>query len=80
MGMQAADVGKMNVCQRNECQTTAGCAYRGPRGEYCYFAGRFVQPSNIPAQGCVCPYCLGTGKVLKWDDGIAFDPAGRSRG
>jgi hypothetical protein len=29
-------------CQRRECETTDGCAHRGPRGEYCYFAsGKF---------------------------------------
>ena len=29
----------MNVCNRPECQTTAGCAYRGPRGEMCWTGG-----------------------------------------
>jgi hypothetical protein len=27
----------MNVCARAECQTTAGCANRGPKGELCVF-------------------------------------------
>lgn len=27
----------MNVCDRLECQTSAGCAHRGPHGEMCYF-------------------------------------------
>ena len=31
----------VNVCQRLECRTTAGCSYRGPHGEFCYFAGDF---------------------------------------
>ena len=26
----------MNAGPFKECQTTAGCAYRGPRGEFCY--------------------------------------------
>lgn len=27
----------MQVCQRHECHTTAGCAHRGPNGELCQF-------------------------------------------
>jgi hypothetical protein len=30
----------MLICGRNECQTTAGCANRGPRGQLCYFLER----------------------------------------
>jgi hypothetical protein len=37
----------MNVCWRDECQTTAGCAHRGSRGEYCYFPDR--QAARIEA-------------------------------
>jgi hypothetical protein len=36
----------MNVCNRPECQTTAGCAYRGLRGEFCYFAGDWSAGHN----------------------------------
>lgn len=49
----------MVTCNRFECQSSAGCAYRGPRGEFCYFAGHFPSYSPIyppmPPQGCVCP-------------------------
>lgn len=34
-------------CQRIECQTTSGCAHRGPHGEFCYFIA-------LP-HGCICP-------------------------
>ena len=34
-------------CQRMECQTTGGCAHRGPHGQVCYFPA--------PTQGCICP-------------------------
>lgn len=27
----------MQVCGRSECQTTAGCAHRGPSGQLCYW-------------------------------------------
>jgi len=27
----------MNMCWRSECQTTGGCAHRGPNGELCWF-------------------------------------------
>lgn len=27
----------MNTCNRIECQTSAGCAHRGPNGEMCCF-------------------------------------------
>lgn len=27
----------MNVCSRLECQTSAGCAHRGPHAQMCYF-------------------------------------------
>lgn len=27
-----------NSCSRPECQTTAGCAHRGPAGEFCWFS------------------------------------------
>lgn len=29
----------MTACDRRECQTTAGCAHRGPHGEFCWIAG-----------------------------------------
>jgi hypothetical protein len=45
----------MNVCNRRECQTTAGCAYRGPRGEYCWIAGSIPNPPSPPPKGCICP-------------------------
>lgn len=28
----------MLICSRSECQTTAGCANRGPKGELCVFS------------------------------------------
>jgi len=28
----------MNVCGRSECQSTAGCAHRGPNMELCWFS------------------------------------------
>jgi hypothetical protein len=40
----------MHQCARPECQTTAGCAHRGPLGEMCHF------PQTVPHQmGCICP-------------------------
>jgi hypothetical protein len=27
----------MNACPYRECQTSAGCGHRGPKGEFCYF-------------------------------------------
>ncbi len=29
----------MQICGRYECQTTAGCAHRGPNGQLCYWEG-----------------------------------------
>lgn len=29
----------MLICSRSECQTTAGCAHRGPNGQLCYWPG-----------------------------------------
>jgi hypothetical protein len=29
--------GPMAICARVECQSTAGCAWRGPNGQLCYF-------------------------------------------
>lgn len=52
----------MNVCNRPACQTTAGCAYRGPRGEMCWIAGEI----RVYREGD-CPYCPGTGKQLRWE-------------
>lgn len=47
----------MNACQRFECQTSAGCAHRGPRGEYCFFEHPTYSPiyPPMPLQGCICP-------------------------
>ena len=47
-------------CGRPECQTTAGCAHRGPNGEYCYFGpADWPRPvSHLPVYqltGCICP-------------------------
>ena len=28
------------ICHRSECQTTAGCAHKGPMGQTCYFPPR----------------------------------------
>lgn len=39
-----------NACSRPECQTSAGCAHRGPRGEVCYFPTFTGTP-----RGCICP-------------------------
>lgn len=41
----------ITMCTRSECQTSGGCAHRGPRGESCYFPAPFVPA----AQGCICP-------------------------
>jgi hypothetical protein len=29
----------MLICSRHECQTTAGCAHRGPNGQLCFWPG-----------------------------------------
>jgi hypothetical protein len=39
----------MQTCQRSECQTTAGCAHRGPLGEYCWFE-KLQQQAGINAE------------------------------
>lgn len=45
----SASIGNdMNIiCDRPECQTSAGCAHRGPRGEYCWITGDPFEPSVI---------------------------------
>lgn len=43
----------MNVCNRPECQTTAGCAHRGPRGEFCWFRPA-MSAADRPLR---CPFC-----------------------
>lgn len=42
------------TCTRPECQTTAGCAYRGAKGEFCRFAAPDEHVTPLP-QGCICP-------------------------
>lgn len=68
----------MNVCNRPQCQTTAGCAFRGPRGEMCWIAGDIPNPIQIHREGD-CPYCQGTGKQMRWrtvgDDMVTVNPA-----
>lgn len=48
------------ICQRMECQTTAGCAHRGPAGQMCYFPETTFHPTSTKP----CPYCLGSGRVI----------------
>lgn len=36
----------MAQCARHECQTTAGCAHRGPRGEMCWFESQYEADSK----------------------------------
>lgn len=45
-------------CSRPECQTTAGCAHRGPQGQMCYFVNSLLDDGP-------CPHCLGTGRKIK---------------
>lgn len=37
----------MNTCERFECNTTAGCAHRGPLGQYCWFPTPGPTPGEI---------------------------------
>ena len=43
------------TCQMLECQTTAGCAYRGPQGQMCWFQAVIPQPFTPQQIGCICP-------------------------
>lgn len=45
----------MYACQRHECQTTAGCAHRGPMGQLCYFPTTPDYAPYSPPVGCICP-------------------------
>ena len=36
----------MNVCGRSECQTTGGCAHRGPNGQLCYWPLQGITPET----------------------------------
>jgi hypothetical protein len=42
-------------CTKPECQTTGGCAHRGPLNEPCW--ERWIAPPQTlnPVQGCICP-------------------------
>jgi hypothetical protein len=42
-------------CHRIECQTSAGCAHRGPRGEFCWFGCCRHVPFIPFVPGCICP-------------------------
>jgi hypothetical protein len=33
--------GSSCACSLTECQTTSGCAHRGPKGEFCWFPTEF---------------------------------------
>lgn len=48
------------TCWRIECQTTAGCAHRGPNGEFCHFPPPTFHPNGTKP----CPYCMGSGRVI----------------
>lgn len=59
----------MNVCNRPECQSSAGCAHRGWLNGVqvmCHFPPTTVQ---VIGHG-PCPYCLGSGKLAR----IAYEP------
>ena len=51
------------TCSLPECQTSAGCAHRGPQGQMCWFppvplGGQhsYPQPPILsPVMGCICP-------------------------
>ena len=43
------------TCQMLECQTTAGCAHRGPQGQMCWFPGVQTLAPFSPPMGCICP-------------------------
>lgn len=71
----------MNVCSRPECQTTAGCAHRGPRMEMCWFPAPpmlgeysddeiakeyFRRKLGNPVAGLMSGAPSWTGPALKW--------------
>jgi hypothetical protein len=43
----------MMQCARLECQTTGGCAHRGPLGQMCYFPAPPAYTER--PMGCICP-------------------------
>ena len=49
----------IHACSRPECQTTGGCAHRGPHGELCWFLTSNYQQQlgriEFPTMGCICP-------------------------